>query len=368
MLSVNPKARSLKRTDQNLTMTASVQETTILKSFRREPTERTPVWLMRQAGRYQKEYREIREKVDFLTLCKTPELASEVTVMAVRQLDVDAAIVFADILLPMESFGLGLRFEKGDGPVIERPIASAADVERLPSPDAASDLDYVCEAIRITCKELDGNNSVPLIGFAGAPFTVASYAIEGGSSRSFEKTRTFMHAQPEAWNLLMNKLVAFTADYLLAQIAAGAAVVQIFDSWVGCLSPLDFEVYVEPHLRLLISTINGAVPVIYFSTTSAGLLPCISRLGADVIGVDWRVSLGDAWQTIGFDHAIQGNLDPMVLLSDRSTIRRHAEDIIRQADGRPGHVFNLGHGILPGTPVDNARYLVETVRELSHRR
>ncbi|MGD9682269.1 MAG: uroporphyrinogen decarboxylase [Candidatus Obscuribacterales bacterium] len=347
-------------------MTASVQESTILKAFRREPTERTPVWLMRQAGRYQKEYREIREKVDFLTLCKTPELASEVTVMAVRQLDVDAAIIFADILLPMESFDLGLRFEKGDGPVIERPIASGADVERLPDPDAAADLDYVCQSIRLTCKEL--GEEVPLIGFAGAPFTVASYAIEGGSSRSFEKTKTFMHSQPDAWRLLMNKLVAFTSDYLKAQIAAGARAVQIFDSWVGCLSPLDFEVYVETWLKTLILTIDGAVPVIYFSTTSAGLLPCISRLGADVIGVDWRVPIDDAWRTIGYDHAIQGNLDPMVLLCERSTILRHVEDILWKADGRPGHVFNLGHGILPGTPVDNVRYLVETVRELSDRR
>lgn len=318
---------------------------------------------MRQAGRYQSQYRQIREKVDFLTLCKTPELASQVTVMAVEQLSVDAAIIFADILLPIESLGLGLSFEKGEGPVIERPICSSADIEALPLLESAESLSFVFDAIKMTCREL--SDRTPLIGFAGAPFTVASYAIEGGSSRSFEKTKQLMWSEPEAWSMLMEKIVVFTAAYLKGQIKAGASALQLFDSWVGCLSLVDYDRFVAPHVRRLIDITGSEVPLIYFSTSTAGLNESIKTLGADVIGIDWRMGLDQAWSQVGYDHAIQGNLDPLVLLSDKDEIRRQVKDILQRAGGRPGHVFNLGHGILPQTPVENARYLVELVRELS---
>lgn len=341
---------------------AAQAEPLFIRACRRESVERTPIWLMRQAGRFQSEYRAIREKVSFLELCGTPALAAEVTVFAVEQLKVDAAIIFADILLPLVPLGVGLKFERGDGPVIERPVASAADVARLKDFDVATELGFVMESINLVVKEL--NSDIPLIGFAGAAFTLASYMIEGGSSRNFEKTKAFMYTQESAWHDLMTVLAGMTAKYLNAQIAAGARVVQLFDSWVGCLSPYDYQRYVAPHMKATIDGITGGTPVIHFGTGTATLLGAMKNAGGDVIGLDWRCDLGSTWDKLG-DVAVQGNLDPVILLSDREQIRVQAERIIREADGRPGHIFNLGHGILPPTPVENVKYLVELVKEVT---
>jgi uroporphyrinogen decarboxylase len=339
-----------------------LQECVFLKACRREKTERTPIWLMRQAGRFQPEYRKIREKVSFLELCKNSELASEVTVMAVDMLGVDAGIIFADILLPLECLGVGLTFAKGDGPVIHNPVACAQDVQNLKLFSVESDLGYVCRSIEITKAAL--NNRVPLIGFAGAPFTLASYLIEGGSSRNFDKTKVFMHCESVAWHKLMELLTNITTAYLNAQINAGADAVQIFDSWVGCLSPSDYRQFVAPHMKALISGITPGVPVIHFGTNTATILDQMKSAGGDVIGLDWRVELDQAWQSLG-DTAVQGNLDPVCLLTDEETIEREARRILAQANGHPGHIFNLGHGILPNTPVANVKHLVAVVKELS---
>ena len=323
-----------------------------------------PVWLMRQAGRYQKEYREIRERVSFLELCRTPDLAAQVTVFAVRQLEVDAAIIFADILLILDELGLSLRFEENHGPIFDKPVRSLADVDALPEVPMHENLAYVGKAIEIAVKEL---GSTPVIGFAGAPFTVASYAIEGGSSRNFTRTKCFMYEEPVAFERLMTKLTDATIDYLKMQIACGASCVQLFDSWVGCLSPFDFDTFIAPHMKRLFDSVTPLSPSIYFGTTTAGLLKRMAATGPDIIGVDWRMDLDRAWSLIGHERGIQGNLDPVVLLSDRATIKSHASRVLEQAAGRPRHIFNLGHGILPQTPVDNARYLVEVVRELGSR-
>jgi uroporphyrinogen decarboxylase len=339
------------------------KEALFLRACRRQPVERTPIWLMRQAGRFQPEYRAIREKVGFLELCRTSHLAAEVTVMAVEQLNVDAAIIFADILLPLVPLGVGLKFERGDGPVIERPITCAADVANLNDFDVATELGYVLESIKLVVQALQ--HKVPLIGFAGAPFTLASYMIEGGSSRNFEKTKTFMYTQNAAWHSLMEVLADLTAKYLNAQISAGAEVVQLFDSWVGCLGPDDFKRYVAPHMKATISGITAGVPVINFGTGTATLLESMKNCGGDVIGLDWRVELDKAWGALGDGVAVQGNLDPVVLLSDFEQIKLQTERILGQAKGKPGHIFNLGHGILQPTPVNNVKYLVELVKELS---
>jgi uroporphyrinogen decarboxylase len=319
---------------------------------------------MRQAGRYQPEYRAIREKLGFLQLCKTPDAAAEVTVMAVEQLGVDAAIIFSDILLVLEPLGVGLEFAKGDGPVIHRPVRSAADVDRLGEIDAAA-LDFVYQAVRRARAAL--RPEVPLIGFAGAPFTLASYLVEGGGSDDWATTKRFLFADHGAWRALMERLVRGVTTYVNAQIEAGAQAVQLFDSWIGCLSPADYRAHVLPHVRALIRGITPGVPVIHFGTGTAGLLEAMRAAGGDVIGLDWRVDLDAAWARIGHDVAVQGNLDPMALLAPIPEIRRRVAAILEQAGGRPGHVFNLGHGILPSTPVDHARALVDTVHELSAR-
>jgi uroporphyrinogen decarboxylase len=320
---------------------------------------------MRQAGRYQSEYRTIREKVDFLTLCKTPQLAAEVTVMAVEQLKVDAAIIFADILLPIEPLGAGLRFSKGDGPVIEKPVTSQADLLSLRDFNAGEELSYVASAIELFVKE---KPEVPLIGFAGAPFTIASYLIEGGSSRNFDRTKRLMYTEPELFAALMSRLVKVTVDYLTMQAQAGAHALMLFDSWVGCLSPQDFAAFVLPHVKEIVACLPKAVPTIYFGTATGGILNLMALSGASCIGVDWRVELDWAWQTIGHDRACQGNLDPISLLAPQEVIKANAARILEQAQNRPGHIFNLGHGIVKETPVDNVRYLVELVKELSSTR
>jgi uroporphyrinogen decarboxylase len=335
-----------------------------LAACRREPVPYTPVWLMRQAGRYQPEYRAIRQRLSFLELCHDPDACAEVTVMAVEQLGVDAAIIFADILLVLEPMGVGLEFAKGDGPVIHRPVRTAADVDGLAEVDPGS-LAFVAEAVRRARAAL--RPEVPLIGFAGAPFTLASYLIEGGGSDAYVRTRTFMHRDPGVWCALMEHIVRAVSGYLNAQIDAGAQAIQLFDSWVGCLAPEDFRTHVLPHVRALIAAIRPGVPVIYFGTETAGLLEAMRAAGSHVVGVDWRVDLDAAWSRMGSDVAVQGNLDPALLLAPIDEIRRHAKRILGQAAGRPGHIFNLGHGVLPDTPPAHAKALVDIVHELSAR-
>src|SRR5436309_4404660 len=319
---------------------------------------------MRQAGRYMPEYRAVRERRGFLALCKSPDAAAEVTVAAALRLGVDAAIVFADILLVLEPMGVGLEFTRGDGPVIRRPVRSGADVDRLAEVDPAA-LGYVAEAVRRARAAL--RPDLPLIGFAGAPFTLASYLVEGGGSRTYARTKAFMLEDPGTWRALMERLVRVVAAYLNAQIAAGAEAVQLFDSWVGCLAPADYRTHVLPHVRALVASVRPGTPVIHFGTGTAGLLECMRAAGGDVIGLDWRVDLDAAWRRLGHDVAVQGNLDPVALLAPVAEVRRCAAAILGQAAGRPGHIFNLGHGVLPQTPVDHVRALVDAVHELSAR-
>jgi uroporphyrinogen decarboxylase len=320
---------------------------------------------MRQAGRYLPEYRAIREKTSFLELCKNPALCAEVMIAAVRRLGVDAAIIFADLLPILEPMGMELEFTRGEGPVIHNPVRESRDVDRVLELDGVASLEFVMEAVRLTRAGL--SPEIPLLGFAGAPFTLASYVIEGGASRNYLHTKTLMHRDAGAWSALMSRLVRATTRYLNAQIAAGAQAVQLFDSWVGCLGPDDYRQHVLPHTKAVIDGIQAGVPVINFATGNPALLPLLSEAGGQVIGADWRIELNDAWRAIGANKAIQGNLDPAVLLADRSEIRRRAEHVLRQAAGRPGHIFNLGHGVLPQTPPDNAIALVDAVHEFSAR-
>lgn len=336
-----------------------------LKACRREPTEFTPIWLMRQAGRYMEEYRKIRGQIGFLDLCKNPRLCSEIMCTAVERLGVDAAIIFSDLLPILEPMGLELDFPKGEGPVIYNPVRAPADVDRVIELEELGSLDFVFETVRQTRADLPGR--LPLIGFAGAPFTLASYTIEGGSSRSFLHTKTLMYRDEGAWRTLMERLARSIARYLNGQIAAGAQCVQIFDSWVGCLGVDDYRRYVLPYMQQIFAALPTGVPVINFATGNPALLLLLAEAGGQIIGVDWRVRLDDAWKTIGYDRAIQGNLDPLVLLADKSEIRRRAQDTLDQAGRRPGHIFNLGHGVLQQTPVGSAIALVEAVHELSRR-
>jgi uroporphyrinogen decarboxylase len=331
----------------------------------RRPTGVTPIWLMRQAGRFMPEYRAIRSRMGFLELCKNPEAAAEVTLLPVEQLGVDAAILFADILLIVEPMGVGLEFARGEGPVIHRPVRSAADAARLAEVNPADSVPFVFETVRRVRAAL--GDRVPLIGFAGAPFTVASYLVEGGASRDYLWTKRFMYGDPEGWHRLLGLLARTIARYLASQVAAGAQAVQLFDSWVGCLAPDDYREYVLPHSRAVIQAIPPEVPVIHFGTGTAGLLESFRSAGGHVLGLDWRVDLGAAWARVGHDVAIQGNLDPAALLGPPAEIRRRARNILARAEGRPGHIFNLGHGVLPETPVDHVRALVDAVHELSAR-
>jgi uroporphyrinogen decarboxylase len=336
-----------------------------LAACRRERTPYTPVWLMRQAGRYMEEYRKLRAQYDFLELCKKPDLAAEITVTPVERLGVDAAILFADILLPLEPMGVGLEYSKGDGPVIHHPVSSRTHVEQLLEFDPEEALPFVFEAVRKTCAAL--NSKVPLIGFAGAPFTLASYLVEGGGSRNYLKTKKLIYSNPGAWRGLMERLSSLTSKYLNAQIAAGVEAVQIFDSWAGCLSPDDYERFVLPYTRATIKGLTSGIPVIHFSTGTGGFVKSLRAAGGDVIGVDWRVNLDAAWDALGHDVGIQGNLDPAALLASPKEIRRRVSEILTRAGGRPGHIFNLGHGVLPETPVENVLAMVEAVHELSSR-
>jgi uroporphyrinogen decarboxylase len=320
---------------------------------------------MRQAGRYMEEYRQVRGQTSFLALCKNPALCSEIMCTAVARLGVDAAIIFSDLLPILEPMGLELDFAKGEGPVIYNPVRAPADVERIVELEELGQLDFVFETVRRTRADLPAH--LPLIGFAGAPFTLASYAIEGGASRTFLHTKTLMYRDEGAWRTLMERLSRSITRYLNGQIAAGAQCVQLFDSWVGCLGPDDYRRYVLPFMRQIIGGLTPGVPVINFATGNPALLPLLAEAGGSVIGIDWRVRLDEAWRTVGYDRAVQGNLDPLVLLAGREEIRRRAKQVLDQAGGRPGHIFNLGHGVVQQTPVENAIALVDAVHELSRR-
>ena len=336
-----------------------------LKACRREPVDCTPVWFMRQAGRYMAEYRRLRARHSILEMCKTPELAAQVTLQPIERFPLDAAIIFADILLPLEAMGLELEFAEGEGPVIHNPIRDRAGVEGLKMIDG-DELRYVADAVSLTRRQLDGR--VPLIGFAGAPFTLASYAIEGGGSRNYVLTKQLMYREPDAWHKLMDKLARVVTGYLRKQIQAGAQAVQLFDSWVGCLSAGDYAEYVMPHVQLIFEGLkHEGVPLIHFGTGTTAILGLMRKAGGTVIGVDWRAPLDEAWARLGHDTAVQGNLDPVALFGPIHEIERRVEDILRRAAGRPGHIFNLGHGILPQTPVEHVAATIEMVHKLSAR-
>jgi uroporphyrinogen decarboxylase len=335
-----------------------------LAAAQREPAARTPVWFMRQAGRYLPEYRAIRERHSLLEICADPELATEVTLQPVRRLGVDAAILFADILLPLVPMGLELRFAAGEGPVIANPVRDAAAVGRLSPVDVRDALSPVLETVRRVRRALD--DQVPLIGFAGAPFTVACYAIEGGTTRHFIEAKRLMYGAPATWDALMTRLTAVLGDYLTAQVEAGAQALQVFDSWAGALGPDDYRRYVLPWSRKLFERLEATgVPLIHFGVETATLLELMRDAGGNVIGLDWRVPLDEGWAWIGEDRAVQGNLDPVALFAPRPELERRVRDILRRAGGRPGHIFNLGHGILPDTPVDQVRAVVDLVHELT---
>lgn len=332
-----------------------------LKACRRETVDVTPVWLMRQAGRYMPEYRRLKEKYAFLEMVKTPDIATEITLQPVEAFNVDAAIVFQDILPILEPMGLKLEYVGGEGPVIHNPVRTAADVESLAIRPAAEAMDFATAAIRQVRRELDGR--VPLIGFSGAPFTLVCYAVEGGGSRDYRHAKALMYEQPATWRRLMEKMSVAVGDYLRAQAAAGAHALQLFDSWAGALSPGDYAEYVLPHTRHAIEMVADTyeVPVIHFGTGTSGILPLMKRAGGDVIGVDWRIDLDEAWNRLGADVAVQGNLDPTVLFGPVPLIERQAARILDGVRGRPGHVFNLGHGVLQHTPVGHVSALVDYV-------
>ncbi len=335
-----------------------------LRACRREPVDATPVWFMRQAGRYMAEYRAIRQKHTLLEICKQPELACEVTLQPVRAMGVDAAILFADILLPLEPMGAPFEFAAGEGPVFHHPVRNAKNVESLRVIDPEEGLGYVLEALRLIRKELDGKT--PLIGFAGAPFTLASYLVEGGKSTHYAKTKHMMYSEPELWHALMTKLAEVVRRYLRAQVSAGAQALQLFDSWIGALSPTDYREFILPHVRhILQDVMQTGVPVIHFGTGTATLLELQKEAGGTVIGVDWRTPLGPARKLLGDDVAVQGNLDPLLLSAPRPLLEQRVLEVLEGAGPAPGHIFNLGHGILPETPPDAVRFVADFVHERS---
>jgi uroporphyrinogen decarboxylase len=336
-----------------------------LKACRREPVDATPVWFMRQAGRYMAEYRALRQKYSLLDLCRTPDLATEVTLQPIRRIEVDAAILFSDLLLPLEPMGLPFDFVKGEGPAIEQPLRSEQDIDRLRLFEPREALAHVLDAIRQIQQELRGR--VPLIGFAGAPFTLASYAIEGGHSNNFAHTKALMYGYPDAWHRLCEKFASVVGNYLNAQIDAGVDAVQVFDSWVGALNSADYREFVLPHTRRIFDAVGSRVPTIHFGTGTATLLEDLRDAGGDVIGVDWRIPLDVAWDGIGSGHAVQGNLDPTLLLGPTGRLLTAAEDVLARVNGRPGHIFNLGHGILPTTSVEHVQVLARHVHRVSRR-
>lgn len=336
-----------------------------LRACRREPTAFTPIWLMRQAGRYQPEYRALRERFGFIEMCKNAEVAAEVTLLPVSQLNVDAAIIFADILLILEPLGIGFQFTPDDGPRIDAPVRDAAAVNAVAAEiDPEESLGYVLQAIKNTRSGLPAK--VPLIGFSGAPFTLASYVIEGGGSRDYLHTKKLMFSDPGAFSALMEKLTSALVRYLNAQVKAGAQALQVFDSWVGCLSPWDYQTFVQPHMKRLFREVDKSVPVIHFGTGNPSLYPLMKNAGGDVIGLDFRCELGATWDVLG-DVAVMGNIDPYSLLAPREELQRRAAHVLAGARERAGHIFNLGHGIFPEAKVDQVRALVDYVHEASAR-
>jgi uroporphyrinogen decarboxylase len=346
-------------------MKESEDQYPFLRACRRQPTPYTPVWLMRQAGRYMKEYRGLRKKYSFLEMCKNPEIAAKVTLQPIEKFKLDAAIIFSDILIPLEPMGVEFEFAKGEGPVFHHPLREKKDVERLRLIEPEEEIPFLMKAIRIVRKELEGK--VPLIGFSGAPFTLASYIIEGGHSKNYVLTKSLMYQDRPTWDALMEKISEVLIRYLNAQIRSGVQAVQIFDSWVGCLTPNDYEEYVLPHSKKVLEGVGKTVPLVHFATSSSTLLELMKRAGGDVIGVDWRINIGETWARLGYDIAIQGNLDPVVLFGPVDLIKKNVKKILDSVGDRPGHIFNLGHGILPTTPVENVAVLIETVHEFSAR-
>jgi uroporphyrinogen decarboxylase len=339
----------------------SAPNSSFVRACKSQPVERTPVWFMRQAGRYMPEYRAVRKRHSLLEICKRPALAAEVTITAAEILGIDATIIFADLLLPLEVMGLPFHFSAGEGPVIEKPVRSKEDIANLRT-DRAAELGYVSEAVALVARHF--GDRLPVIGFCGAPFTLASYMIEGGGSRNYIHAKKMMYNSPADWDELMRKLVSVTTAYSADQVRAGADVIQIFDSWVGCLSVEDYRDYVLPHVTGMVEQLQKTgVPIIYFGTDSATLLPAMRETGADVVGLDWRIPLDEGWARLDYKCAVQGNLDPVLLFADWKELRSRAEDILRRAAGRPGHIFNLGHGILPETPVENVKNLARFVQE-----
>jgi uroporphyrinogen decarboxylase len=320
---------------------------------------------MRQAGRYMAEYRAMRERHSLLEICRVPDLATEVTLQPVRRIDVDAAILFSDLLLPLEPMGLPFDFVKGEGPQIERPIGSPEDIDRLRVFEPREALGHVLTAIRQIQQELAGR--VPLIGFAGAPFTLASYAIEGGHSNNFARTKALMYGHPDAWHRLCDKFATVVSNYLAAQIEAGVNAVQVFDSWVGTLNAADYREFAFPHTQRIFEVVGGRVPTIHFGTGTSTILEELREAGGDVIGVDWRIPLDQAWERIGSDRAVQGNLDPTLLLGPTSRMFEQTDEVLRRSSGRMGHIFNLGHGILPSTPVEHVQMLAQYVHSAGRR-
>ncbi len=348
-------------------ITDALNQSRFMRAVRRQPVDAVPIWLMRQAGRYMAEYMVLREKYTFLERVKTPEMASEITLQPIEAFDLDAAIIFSDILPPLEGMGLDLEFITGTGPVINNPVRTLADIDKLSTPPAEENMHYTLEAIRITRAALNQRERIiPLIGFSGAPFTMASYAIEGGGSKNKIHMKSLMFNQPQAWDRLMTKLAIVAGNYLKAQAAAGAQVLQLFDSWVGELTPNDYRNFVAPYSKQAIDIARDAgVPIIHFGTNTNGMLTDIRDAGGDVIGVDWRIDIDKAAGILGDDVAIQGNLDPVALFADWDALERRASDVIDRMRGRDGFVFNLGHGILPKTPRENVKRLVDFVHDYS---
>ncbi len=342
------------------------RESRFLRACRREAVDQTPVWFMRQAGRYMAEYRALRQKYSLLQLCRNPDLATQVTLQPVQRIEVDAAILFSDLLLPLEPLGIPFDFIAGEGPSIGTPLRSVADIDRVRAFEPREALGYVLTAIGQIKREL--GDTVPLIGFAGAPFTLASYAIEGGPSRDFAQTKRLMYGEPAAWHRLADRLATTVGDYLVAQIEAGVDAVQVFDSWVGALNAADYREFALPHTRKIFQMLEGkGVPTIHFGVGTGAILDVMREAGGDVIGADWRTPLDVAWDRIGNDRAVQGNLDPTLLLGPRERLLAGAQDVLSRAGNRPGHIFNLGHGILPSTPVEHVQALASFVHQHSAR-
>jgi uroporphyrinogen decarboxylase len=336
----------------------------LLRAARRQPVDRVPVWFMRQAGRYQPEYRKVREKYSLMEICEHPEVCAEVTILPVKQLDVDAAILFSDIMTPLRAMGLGVDIVENIGPVFEKPIRTMADVERIPQLNTAEMLPYVLETIKLVVSELDR----PLLGFAGAPFTLASYAVEGKPTKDYKVVKNLMYSQPQVWHALMEKLSDMVAQYMVDQIGAGCQAVQLFDSWVGNLNRMDYDQYVKPYMGKIIDRVRTTgAPLILFGVHTGHLLESFADLNADVIGIDWKEEIDKAWAKVGPNHAVQGNLDPVAVFAPEQVLREKVNDVLRRTEGRPGHIFNLGHGVMPSMTISALRNVVEMVHSYDHK-